>query len=60
MSKIEFELDTSAVRSEILQSDFMLTFIEGEAKKQAGSDEEIKPFIGFDRAKAIIYSTEGT
>lgn len=55
MSKTKFELNTSAVRSEILQASWMLDFVENEALKQCGPDEHIKSFIGFDRAKAIIY-----
>lgn len=55
MSKIEFKLDKKGVRSEILQAEYMKTFIENEAQKRAGSDSHVKSFIGYDRAKAIIY-----
>lgn len=50
-----FKLDTKAVRTEILQAGWMKEFIEGEAKKQVSSDQHIKTFIGFDRAKSILY-----
>ena len=33
----------------------MLKYITDVAQKKAGSNEHIKPFIGYDRAKAIIY-----
>jgi len=55
MSNTKFVLDKKAVKTEILQADWMLNHIESEANKKAGSDEHIKSFIGFDRAKAIIY-----
>lgn len=55
MSKVEFKLDPKGVRSEILQADWMKSFIESEANKQADSDSHVKTFVGFDRAKAIIY-----
>lgn len=56
MSEIKFELDTSAVRSEILQAGYMLAYVTDEAKKQTAGD--VKPFIGFDRAKALIKETD--
>jgi len=55
MSKVTIDLDRAGVRSEILQSDWMLSFIESEAQKQTDADSHINSFIGFDRAKAIIY-----
>lgn len=51
----KFKLDTTAFRKEVLQADWMKSFIEAEAQRQADSDSHIKSFIGFDRAKAIIY-----
>ena len=39
-----------------LQSPEMLALTEQYAQARAGVDGEIKPFIGFDRAKTIIYS----
>jgi len=50
-----FELDKKAVKSEILQSDWMKNYIEKEAQKQCDSDSHIRSFIGYDRAKSIIY-----
>lgn len=55
MSEIEFVLDTTAFRKLVLQSPEMLSLTESEAAKRAGSDEHLKSFIGFDRAKTIIY-----
>jgi len=55
MSKIEFKLDTAGLRKEVLQADFMLNFIEQQAEAQCDADSHVKSFIGFDRAKAIIY-----
>lgn len=55
MSKNVFRLNTSAFRKEVLQADWMKTFMESEATKIADQDSHIKAFIGFDRAKAIIY-----
>lgn len=55
MSSFKFKLDYAGVRKNILQADFMLSFITNQAQAQLNADEHIKPFIGFDRAKAIIY-----
>lgn len=55
MSKVEFKLDKTAFRTEVLQSPEMLKAVEAAARGKAGSNTHIKPFIGFDRAKAIIY-----
>ena len=55
MSDVEFELDTVAFRKLVLQSPEMLALTESEARKIADADTHIKPFIGFDRAKTIIY-----
>jgi len=55
MSKVEFKLDKTAFRTEVLQSPGMLKAVESAARTKAGNDSHIKPFIGFDRAKAIIY-----
>lgn len=51
MSEIKFELDTKGFQVNVLKADWMLAHMESEARKQ-GSD--VKPFIGFDRAKAIV------
>ena len=50
-----FKLDKEAFRKEVLQSDAMLEITKSYAAKMAGGDTHIKPFIGFDRAKTIIY-----
>lgn len=50
-----FKLDKDGVKTEVLQAAWMKEYIEQEAQKQAGSDSHVKSFIGFDRAKAIIY-----
>lgn len=50
-----FKLDKDGVKTEVLQAAWMKDYIEQEAQKQAGSDSHVKSFIGFDRAKAIIY-----
>lgn len=50
-----FKLDKDGVKTEVLQATWMKDYIEQEAQKQAGSDSHVKSFIGFDRAKAIIY-----
>lgn len=55
MNDVEFKLDKAAFRTLVLQSPEMLALTTSEAKKQAGSDVHLKPFIGFDRAKTIIY-----
>lgn len=55
MSSVEIKLDKTAVRKQILQADWMKAFIEKEAQSRSGSDTHIKTFIGFDRAKSIIY-----
>lgn len=41
----------------ILKSQEMLALTEQYAQERAGVDGELKPFIGYDRAKTIIYST---
>ena len=50
----KFTLDTQNVRTEILQSDWMLKYVTEKASQENKSGKEIVPFIGFDRAKAII------
>ena len=40
-----------------LQSSEMLAVTERYARERAGADGDIKPFVGFDRAKTIVYST---
>ncbi len=55
MNKCRFVLDTAAFRTQVLQSDGMLKLAEQKAKEKAGANTHLKPFIGFDRAKTIIY-----
>lgn len=55
MNNIKFKLDTTAFRKEVLQADWMKMFVESEANKLADPDSHVKSFIGYDRAKAIIY-----
>lgn len=55
MSKVRFELDTAGVRKSILQAGYMYDYVKKTADSKCGSDQHIRPFIGFDRAKAIIY-----
>lgn len=51
----KFVLDTNGVKTEILQADWMKSYVEQEAQKRADADSHVKSFIGIDRAKAIIY-----
>lgn len=51
----KFKLNNKTVKTEILQAGWMKSYIESEAQKQAGADTHVKTFIGFDRAKSIIY-----
>lgn len=55
MSNVLVKLDKAGVRSEILQADWMKQYVELEAQKMSDVDSHIKSFVGFDRAKAIIY-----
>lgn len=55
MSKTAFKLDKEAFRREVLQSDAMLEVTKAHARELAGDSTHLKPFIGFDRAKTIIY-----
>ena len=55
MSKARFELNRAAFRKEVMQSNEMLKLTERYAEKLAGSKTHLKSFIGFDRAKTIIY-----
>ncbi len=55
MSDVKFVLDKAAFRRLVMQSSSMLQLTEKYARQKAGSDTHLKPFIGFDRAKTIIY-----
>lgn len=52
MAKV-FIRDDAGVRA-LLQSQEMQAVVEQYAQSRAGADGEISSFIGFDRAKAII------
>ena len=55
MSKAEFKLDTAAFGRLVMKSPQMLALTEKEAKRIVGQDTHLKPFIGFDRAKTVVY-----
>lgn len=55
MSNVKFVLDTAGLRNQVLQSQYMLDMVTNKAQSMANTEQHIKPFIGFDRAKAIIY-----
>ncbi len=55
MNDVKFKLDQAAFRSEVLQSSEMLNLTKEYAAKQGGKDTHMKPFIGYDRAKTIVY-----
>lgn len=42
--------------TKLLQSPEMLAITEQYARGRAGVEGEIKPFIGFDRAKTFVYT----
>ena len=52
MADVEFKLNEQGVK-ELLQSPEMLDLTEQYAEGMGG--EDIKSFIGFDRAKCIVY-----
>lgn len=58
MGKSEYKPDSSGI-TKLLQSSEMLSLTEKYARNRAGAEGNIKPFVGFDRAKTIIYSTGG-
>lgn len=53
--RVKVKLDFNGVQKEILKADYMLNYVTDVANSRCGADEHIKPFKGFDRAKAIIY-----
>ena len=55
MSNSRFVLDTVVFRERVLQSQKMLEVTKRYATEKAGENTHLKPFIGFDRAKTIIY-----
>lgn len=56
MADTKFVKNDAGIR-DTLQSPEMLALTEQYARDRAGADGEIKSFIGFDRAKTIIYSS---
>lgn len=52
MAKYKFIADSAAIRR-LLQSEEMLQMTMSYASRY-GSGDELKPFIGFDRAKTIV------
>lgn len=55
MSNVLVKLNSSGIKSEILQADWMLSHIESIAQSKCESGHHVKSFIGFDRAHATIY-----
>lgn len=55
MAKV-FKKDSAGIKK-LLQSPEMLKLTEEYARGRAGADGEVKPFIGFDRAKTIVYTS---
>lgn len=56
MANVRYVPNDAGIRA-LLQSSEMLELTESYAKQMGASDENMRPFIGFDRAKTIIYST---
>lgn len=54
MSEVKIKLNTKGIRN-LLQSEDMKKEVERVANEKSGADTHIKTFIGFDRAKSIIY-----
>lgn len=50
-----FKLDKSSFRKNVLQADWMKEEMEKVANSRKDADSHLKTFIGFDRAKSIIY-----
>lgn len=55
MSKYAFKIDIKGTRKEILQAPWMKEYIQSVAEKEKGADTHVRTFIGYNRAKAIIY-----
>lgn len=55
MSSVKFKLDKQGVCKNVLQASWMKDHVESEAKNKADADTHLRTFIGFDRAKSIIY-----
>lgn len=48
-------VEQDLLRKNLLQADWMLAEMKSQAQGIAKENTHIKAFIGFDRAKAIIY-----
>ena len=55
MSDVRFELDKAAFGKLVMRSPEMLEMTRRQAAAKAGQDTHLKSFVGFDRAKTIIY-----
>lgn len=55
-----FKLDSKGLVNNVLKADWMLEHMKEVADKKTDGEHHTKPFIGFDRAKVIIYpNTKG-
>lgn len=57
MANVNYKPNDAGIRA-LLQSSEMLALTESYASQMGASGDDMKPFIGFDRAKTIIYSTD--
>ena len=57
MAEVKYVPNDAGIRA-LLQSSEMLTLTESYASKMGATGDEMKPFIGFDRAKTFIYSRD--
>lgn len=57
MADVRYEPNDAGIRA-LLQSSEMLALTESYASQMGASGDDMRPFIGFDRAKTIIYSTD--
>ena len=57
MADVRYVPNDAGIRA-LLQSDEMLALTESYAVQMGAREENMRPFIGFDRAKTIVYSTD--
>jgi len=57
MANVTYKPNDAGIRA-LLQSSEMLALTESYASQMGASGDDMKPFIGFDRAKTIIYSSD--
>ena len=57
MANVVYKPNDAGIRA-LLQSNEMLALTESYASQMGASGDDMRPFIGFDRAKTIIYSTD--